>query len=75
MNREEIIQFSAEFWQVEPSFIVENLKLDDKSLPNNSSIRFYQFMAKTEAHFNVRINDVNSIITFGDLFKDLENSS
>lgn len=74
MNRQEIINFCAQFWNVDPHFITENLKIDDKSLPNNSSIRFYQFMATVEDRFNVRLNNVNDLATFGDLFKDLESN-
>ena len=75
MDKEELIQFCAEFWQVDSSFINENLELNNKNLPNNSSIRFYQFLARLESHFQVRVGDTSSIITFGDLFKDLANSS
>lgn len=75
MDRDKIIAFCAEFWQVEAELIVDTLKLDDKSLPNNSSIRFYQFIAQLESRCSVRVSDVNGILTFGDLLKDIENSS
>ena len=71
MDKEDIVKFCAEFWQVEPSVFDSELALNDKNLPNNSSIRYYQFLARIESHFNVRINEINNIITFGDLFKDL----
>ncbi|MDP3734728.1 MAG: hypothetical protein Q8R37_05860 [Nanoarchaeota archaeon] len=72
MDKQKVINFCAEFWQVDPTLITEDLKIDDKALPNNSSIRFYQFMATVEEHFDVRINNINDVATFGDLFKNLE---
>ena len=74
MDRTEIIRFCAKFWQVDPAIIAEDLKLDDRSLPSNSSIRFYQFVAKIEAHINKRISNINNVIIFGDLFRDLESN-
>ncbi len=72
MNREEIVAFCADFWQVNPSVIVPDLKLDDQSLPQNTSIRFYLFMAQVEDHFNIRVENVDEIMNFGDLFRVLE---
>ena len=71
MEREEILQFCAEFWQVDSSIITDELTLDDTSLPQNSSIRFYQFIAKVEAKFNARVQNVMDVRTFGDLFRNL----
>ena len=73
-NREEIIQFSADFWQIDPSTIHESLRLDDRDLPNNTSIRFFLFMAQVESHFGMRIENAFEIMTFGDLFKALEST-
>ena len=74
MNKEELIKFCAEFWQVEASIINEDLGLNDRDLPNNSSIRFYQFLATLESHFQVRVGDTSNIVTFGDLFKEVVDS-
>jgi hypothetical protein len=71
MDKQQVLEFSAEFWQVDSSIITDDLRLDDRSLPQNSSIRFYQFIAKIEAHFNARVGNVMDIKTFGDLFGNL----
>ena len=73
-NREEIIRFSADFWQINPSTIHESLRLDDRDLPNNTSIRFFLFMAELESNFGMKIENAFEIMTFGDLFKALEST-
>lgn len=75
MGSPEIVMFCAEFWQVDSSAIHEKLALNDETLPNNSSIRFFMFIAKIEAKFKVRVNDIENITTFGDLFRNIENLS
>jgi acyl carrier protein len=75
MDRQDIIKFCAEFWQVDHSVIEDNLKLDDKSLPNNSSIRFYQFIARLEAHFGAQLENAMEIRTFGDICQSLSKSN
>ena len=72
MERNEIINFSASFWQVDAEIIQDQLRLDDKQLPNNSSIRFYQFLANLESHFKTRIDDIHNVVTFGDLISRLQ---
>ena len=71
-NPEEIIKFSADFWQIDPLTIHESLRLDDRDLPNNTSIRFFLFIAQVESHFGMKIENAFEIMTFGDLFKALE---
>lgn len=75
MGSSEIVKFCAEFWQVDPLVINNKLALNDENLPNNSSIRFFMFIAKIEAKFKVRITDIENITTFGDLFRNIENLS
>jgi acyl carrier protein len=71
MKKQNLIKFFSEFWKIDPSNIKDSLCLDDTSLKNQSSVRFYQFIAALESNFNVKIDDINNINTFGDLFKNL----
>ena len=72
MDKDQIVQFCPEFWQVSPSFIQAELKLDDPGLPHNTSIRFYQFLAAVESKFKVQIDNLDTLFTFGDVFKYLD---
>lgn len=74
-TEQEIISFCAVFWRVEPSVITPSLRFDDPQLPNNTSIRFFLFMAEIEKHFQVRLEEVQEITTFGEVFKALGNSA
>ena len=71
MNKKELIQFFSDFWNIDISKINDKLELNDKTLNNQSSIRFYQFIAAIESNFDVKIKDINKIIKFGDLIKDI----
>ena len=72
MDSKKIIDFCARFWNVNPSFIKEEIYLDDRSLPNNSSIRFFQFIATMESELKVYVDNVHEINTFGDLFLNIK---
>ncbi len=74
MDKVDFIEFCAEFWQIDRSEIRDEMQLDDTNLPNNSSIRFYQFIAMLEAKFGLHVQNINSISTFGDLYLDLTKS-
>ena len=69
MNRKELIQFFSDFLEIDSSKINDKLELNDKTLNNQSSIRFYQFIAAIESNFDVKIKDINRIITFGDIIR------
>jgi acyl carrier protein len=71
MNRKELIGFFSEFWGIEDSKIKDDLILNDENLHNHSSVRFYQFIAALESNFDVRIENINNVITFGDLSKNI----
>ena len=71
MEKTELIQFFAEFWRIDPSKVNDNLRLDDKNLTDHSSMRIYQFFAKVESKFKVKIRNLSKILTFGDLFTNL----
>ena len=66
MDSRELIKFFSEFWNIKEEEINGNLKLDDENLNNHSSVRFYQFIAALESNFNIIIEDIESITTFGD---------
>ncbi|MFA6452653.1 MAG: hypothetical protein WCW57_04225 [Candidatus Pacearchaeota archaeon] len=72
MNKEDLISFFSAFWSVDPDKVVDDLKLNDKSLKNQTSIRLYQFLATVESKFNVQINNLNKIVTFGDLITNIQ---
>ena len=72
MERNELISFFSDFWKIDCSHIHNNLKLNDEILKNQSSIRFYQFIAALESNYNVKIKNLNTILTFGDLIKNVE---
>lgn len=71
MNKKELIHFFSDFWNIDISKINDKLELNDKTLNNQSSIRFYQFIAAIESNFDVKIMSINKIITFGDLIKNI----
>jgi acyl carrier protein len=72
MEKIKLIQFFSEFWGIKESEIKDNLELNDENLHNHSSIRFYQFIAALESNFNVRIDNINNIITFEDLYRNIK---
>ncbi len=71
MEKKELIKFFSEFWGFEPSKVTDDLRLDDNNLGRQTSIRLYQFFAKVESKFNVKVKNLGSIITFGDLFRNI----
>ena len=60
--KKKVIELTSEFWGIPISKIDDALLLDDANLSNNSSIRFYQFIAAIESNFNVKVVDVNEQI-------------
>ena len=72
MERNELTSFFSDFWKIDRSHIHDNLKLNDEILKNQSTIRFYQFIAALESNYNVKIKNLNTILTFGDLMENLE---
>jgi hypothetical protein len=71
MNKTELIKFFSEFWNIEKSQIKEDLILNDENLNNHSSVRFYQFISALESNLNVRVDNIETIFTFGDLIKNI----
>ena len=71
MNKKELIQFFSDFWNIDISKINDKLELNDKTLNNQSSIRFYQFITAIESNFDVKIMSIKKIATFGDLIKNI----
>jgi hypothetical protein len=71
MDKRELQEFTAKFWKIDLSKINNDLKLNDENLNNRSSIRFYQYIAAIESNFDVKIKDINKIITFEDLLKNI----
>lgn len=71
MDKKELIAFFSEFWKVNPSEVRDDLKLDSQSLPNNTSIRFYQFLAGIESRFGVSVKSVEKIRNFKDLYSNI----
>ena len=71
MKKEKLIEFFSEFWGIEYTKINDDLVLSDENLNNHSSVRFYQFIAALESNFNVKIKDIESVFTFGDLIKNI----
>ncbi len=71
MERSELVSFFSEFWNIESSKIHDALKLNDETLENQSSIRFYQFIAALESNYNVKVQNLNTILTFGDLLRNI----
>ena len=72
MERIELIHFFSEFWKIDSSQIYDNMMLNDEVLKNQSSIRFYQFIAALESNYNVKVKNLNRISTFGDLVNNLD---
>lgn len=71
MEKTKLIKFFSEFWKMKESEIKDNLILNDENLNNHSSIRFYQFIAALESNFDVKIDNIENIFTFGDLIKNI----
>lgn len=74
MDKNELIKFFSDFWKIDISNINDDLKLDDETLDNPTSIRFYQFIAAVESNFSVRVTNINKIRTFSDLFKNIKST-
>ena len=72
MEKAKLIKFFSEFWGIKESEINNDLVLDDENLHNHSSVRFYQFIAALESNFDVRLENINSIMTFEDLYKNIK---
>lgn len=72
MEKMELMRFFSEFWKMDSSQIHDNLKLNDETLKNQSSIRFYQFIAALESNYNVKVKNLGRISTFGDLFNNID---
>ena len=72
MDKGKLIQFFSDFWKIDTSQIDDNLTLDNNTLEDYNSIRFYQFIAAIESNFNVKIANIHGIRTFGDLFKNIK---
>ena len=70
--RKELISFFSDFWKIESSQIHDDMKLNDEILKNQSSIRFYQFIAALESNYDVKVQNINTILTFGDLVRNIE---
>lgn len=71
MEKEKLIEFVSEFWEIETQKIHDSLPLDDKHLNDHSSIRFYRFIAAIESNFNVEVKEINKIRTFIDLVNSI----
>ena len=71
MKKDELTNYFSEFWKVDKSAVKDSLMLDSKSVKGMSSIRLYQFLASVESKFHVKIQNVNKIVTFGDLFRNI----
>ena len=54
------------------SQINDAMKLNDETLKNQSSIRFYQFIAALESNYNVKVKNLSNISTFGDLANNID---
>ena len=64
-------KFFSEFWKVDVDKITDKLRLDDNSLEDQNSVRFYQFIAALESNLDITIKNVHKIVTFGDLLKSI----
>lgn len=71
MDRSELVSFFSEFWNIDSSRVNDQMKLNDETLKNQSSIRFYQFIAALESNYNVKVQNLTMILTFGDLVKNV----
>ena len=71
VDNRELIQFFSEFWGIDPTKINDNLALDSAHLKGQTSIKIYQFFAEVESKFGVKINNINKVLTFGDLIKNI----
>ena len=70
--KNKLIALTSEFWNIAESQITDNLRLDDETLHNNSSVRFFQFIAAVESNLNVKVKNINKIRTFKDLSDNIE---
>ena len=72
MEKIHLINFFSEFWGIEKSEITDSLEINDQYLEDYSSIRVFQFIAAIESNFNVRVENLDKISNFGDLFNNLK---
>lgn len=71
ISKGELVAFFSEFWKMDATEITDKLELSSKSLHEFNSLRLFQFFAAAEFKFKVKIKNLNSIRTFGELFKNL----
>lgn len=71
MDKKKFFRFFAEFWEIKESDVNEEIKFDDEDLRNNSSVRFYQFIAALESNFDVKVNNVAEIFTIKNLMDNI----
>jgi hypothetical protein len=70
-SKEDYFGFCAEFWEIDRSKLNDQMKFSDKILNDNSSFRFYQFVAALESNFGVQVSDVNNVESFGELYRKI----
>jgi acyl carrier protein len=71
MDKKEIIKLFSEFWEIDEAKVTTSLKLNDPSLKDQNSIRFFEFIAAVESNFNVRVKNLSRIATVGDLLDNI----
>ena len=72
MEKSHLIKFFFKFWGIDASEITDFLKIDSQTLEDYSSIRVFQFIAAIESNFDVRVENLDKISNFGDLFDNLQ---
>ncbi len=72
MEKSQLIKFFSEFWKIDESEVTDSLQIASQNLEDYSSIRVFQFIAAIESNFNIRVENIDKITTFGDLFKNLK---
>jgi hypothetical protein len=75
MDKEKLLEFFAEFWNIKKSELKEGIRLSSEDIESFSSVRFYQFIAAIESNFDVKVNNINKINTLFDLLNNVGGSS
>jgi holo-[acyl-carrier protein] synthase len=67
MDENTLRQLVAQFWQLDPAAVAEDLAFNEATIRTMSSIRFYRFVAAVEGNLGVRLSDPAAITTYGAL--------
>jgi len=71
MDRDRVLSFIAAFWEMPESDVADGVELSEKDIPGLTSVRFFEFIAAIEAEFDVKVANIEKVLTVGDLIENM----